>query len=371
LAQNGWSEDESLLAIQDLTTQSLLRPYEDKLAVAQTKIFKASDLSVPYLQAPFIVELEMTHACYRECTHCAYNASPHADRKGELSTSSWKEVIKKLADAGVLSLRFTGGDFMYRSDAIELLEYADTLGIAYHFLSDTIALNERNMQSVKQLRNLAYIGTSIDGSDRFTHDGMRGAGAFDLLVERVRRITSQGITMSLGTTLHKQNWKHVRETGKLASALGATYFELGFLCPIGRGANLQEQVLNGQEVRESLQLYLDGVRAGEYKPMQLHYYTRAQKTEATAFSDLSEIVDRLPFQTEWPFSRLRVKPDGTTYTAGKLKESGLSIGINILLDDLDTIWRNSPNLVTLRKIGVGRRLHSLDIAQLPKELHHG
>lgn len=370
LSHKGYIQEKIDLAIRDLTTQSIIRDLDKNIEPSTIKLYKSTDLSAPFLQAPFIVELEMTHACYRECAHCAYNASPRADRAGELGTDSWKKVIKKLCDAGVLSIRFTGGDFMYRNDALELLEYTDSLGVSYHFLSDTIALSDRNLSAVKNLKNLAYIGTSIDGPDSQTHDSLRGTGAFDLLKERVKRIASQNIKLSLGTTLHKKNWHLVRETGKIANSLGATYFEVGFLCPIGRGEKLKDQVLSGEEVRESLKLYLDGVRANEYRPMQLHYYKRAQKADSLAFSDLSEIVDRLPFQTEWPFSRLRVKPDGTTYTAGKLKESGLSIGINILLHEIDTIWRSSPNLVILRDIGSGRRLHSLDISGLPKELHH-
>jgi len=363
----GVTETDARDSLKDLLTQGLLA---DTKICAHTipRIFKSDDLSIPYLQAPFIVELEMTHACYRECKHCAYNASPTANRKFELSTEQWKNAIERMVDAGVMSIRFTGGDFMFRKDAIEILEYTDSLDVAYHFLSDTVALSEKNLRSIQKLKNLSYIGTSIDGPNAETHDWMRGPGAFDLLTERVKRIAALGVKISLGTTLHKNNWHLVRDIGIKSASLGAAYFEVGFLCPIGRGASLHGLVLCGNEIREALRLYTEGVRANEYHPMQLHYYSRAREPEATAFSDISSIIERLPYQTEWPFSRLRVKPDGTTYTAGKLKESGLSIGINIMLDDLRTIWRKSPNLVALREIGMGRRLHSLDIGIIPLEL---
>jgi MoaA/NifB/PqqE/SkfB family radical SAM enzyme len=348
-------------AINQLIDANVLTVNERKASTV-IRFIPAIDLSECFLQVPFIVELEMTHGCYRTCSHCAYNSSPTIDRTREFSTEQWKIAIRKLVDAGVPSIRFTGGDFLFRRDAVEILEYTDALNVSYHFLSDTVAIADRYIDTVKNLKNLAYIGTSIDGQNAEQHEYLRGAGAFETLCERVNRLSSAGLRISLGTTLHRKNWRSVRETGRLANRLGATFFELGFLSPVGRGATMASDVLTGGEIRQALTLYLDGISAKEYAPMQSHYLARAEKPQP--FSDIEDIVDTLPFRTEWPFSRLRVKPDGQTYTAGKLKSSILSRGTNILHAPLNTIWRTSPNLRYLREVGAGRRLHSLDTRTL-------
>jgi MoaA/NifB/PqqE/SkfB family radical SAM enzyme len=363
----GWTNPQIIACVADLYAQELLDFDSTTARIQPIRHFRPKDLSIAYLQAPFVVELEMTLGCYRSCQHCAYNSSPNVDRVGELTTIEWKYALKKLADAGVLEIRFTGGDFLFRSDAIELLQFADGLGLSYHFLSDTVALNNQSLDAVRQLKNLSYVGTSLDGVDAETHDWLRGAGAFELLCSRVRRMTELEIPVLIGSTLHKKNWTQIRGMGRLASALGARFFEMGFLCPVGRAAALRHLVLDPEEVREALSLYIDGVAAKDYKPMQQHYLWRAKLEKAERFSDFDKLIDRLPYQTEWPFSRLRIKPTGVTYTAGKLKETWFGTGINILKDDFGEIWAKSPNLVALRKVGMARRLHSLDIDTLGEQ----
>ena len=334
------------------------------LASPQTlfRFVPAVDLREPFLQSPFAVELELTHGCYRACRHCAYNSSPTADRTNELDTTQWKRAIQKLVNGGVMELRFTGGDVLFRRDALELFSYADDLDVRFHFLSDTIALNPRSIDAVRRFRNLSFIGTSIDGTNAETHDWMRGDGAFATLCSRIECLAEAGFKISLGATLHKKNWRTVREMGRVATAHGATYFELGFLSPVGRGEQMSDYVLDGPEVRSALDLYLEGIAAGEFIPLQSHYLRRV--TQPDPFADISEFIDRLPYQTEWPFSRLRIKPNGESYTAGKLRNTRLSQGTNILRDDLSAIWRLSPNLKYLREVGAGRRQHSLDITML-------
>lgn len=320
--------------------------------------FPARDLRLDYLQSPIIVEVEVTYGCFRACRHCAYESSPDARIPNELSAEQWATVFKKLADAGVLIVQLTGGDPLFRDDSFDIVDAADEAGLSVYIRSDTVALNAANVNRIKALRHLWHIGTSLDGADAATHDWMRGRGAFDVFKERVSVLASEGIAVSVGATLHKNNYKTLRQMGLLSAELGARWFDIGFLSPVGRGVNLANLVLNKDEIAESLDSYLDGIRAGEYTPSHAHYLHRAQ--EDTPFEDLVELIDKLPYVTEWPFSRLRLDPTGSSYTAGKLKGSDYAGGYNALSDPIEHIWDNSPNLQQLRELGAGRRIHSLD-----------
>ncbi|NEA56631.1 radical SAM protein [Streptomyces sp. SID13666] len=320
--------------------------------------FAARDLSLNYLQSPIIVEVEVTYGCFRACRHCAYESSPEARIPGELTAPQWGAIFGKLAEAGVLIVQLTGGDPLFRDDSFDIVEAADAAGLSVYIRSDTAALNMQSVERLKALRGLWHVGTSIDGADAQTHDWMRGRGAFDMLRERVGILAAAGIPVAAGATLHKNNHTTVREIGRRITEFGAKWFDIGFLSPVGRGVNLRDLVLDDGEIRASLDLYLQGVRSGDYTPSHSHYVRRGQANQP--FADLTDLVDKLPYLTEWPFSRMRLDPTGSSYTAGKLKGSDFSGGYNLQDNALAHIWDNSPNLAQLRELGGGGRIHSLD-----------
>ncbi|MCO1575587.1 radical SAM protein [Crossiella sp. SN42] len=338
-----------------LVSNGLLAPNASAKTIEH---FPARDLSFDYLQSPIIVEVEVTYGCFRACRHCAYESSPEARMPNELTAEQWATVFRKLADAGVLIVQLTGGDPLFRDDSFDIVDAADDAGLSVYVRSDTVALNAANLSRIKGLRHLWHIGTSLDGADAATHDWIRGRGAFDVFKQRVSALAFEGVDVSVGATLHKNNYTTLRQMGQLSAELGAQWFDIGFLSPVGRGVNLEHLVLDSDEIARSLNSYLDGIRAGEYAPSHAHYLHRAQQDKP--FEDLAELVDMLPYVTEWPFSRLRLNPTGSSYTAGKLKGSDYAGGYNALSNSIEHIWDNSPNLRQLRQIGAGRRVHSLD-----------
>jgi MoaA/NifB/PqqE/SkfB family radical SAM enzyme len=320
--------------------------------------FPARDLSLAYLQAPIIVEVEVTYGCFRACKHCAYESSPDARRPDELTAAQWRDVFAKLADAGVLIIQLTGGDPLFREDSFDIVQAASDLGMSVYVRSDTAALSPANVERLQALPGLWHVGTSMDGADADMHDWMRGRGAFATLTKRVEILAAAGITVSVGATLHKQNYTSVRRMGQVAAGLGARWFDIGFLSPVGRGVQLCDLVLDRVEVEAALTDYLAGIEAGEYTPQHTHYRRRVGREDP--FADLGDLIERIPYLTEWPFSRLRLDPTGSSYTAGKLKGSDYAGGFNLVDTTVAHVWDHSPNLAQLRELGDSRRIHSLD-----------
>lgn len=340
--------------LDSLTAVGILAPGGS----GRVRTYGAEDLTRNYLQAPLIVEVELTYGCFRTCRHCAYESSPRAARPDELSAAQWKLVFEKLAGAGVAIVQLTGGDPFFRDDIFEILEAADEAELSVYVRSDTVALSKANVERVLELENLWHVGTSIDGADAETHDALRGEGAFTVLERRIRALGEAGVPLAAGATLHKGNFRTVREIGRVTDRLGATWFDIGFLSPVGRARSMADEVLDAGEIAEALDLYLEGARAGDYRPSHAHYRRRA--AAARGFDDLGDLVDKLPYLTEWPFNRMRVDPTGSTYTAGKLKGSDYAGGFDVLNGDVHEVWRDSPNLVRLRELGGSGRIHGLD-----------
>jgi uncharacterized radical SAM superfamily Fe-S cluster-containing enzyme len=228
----------------ELTLQALMRrSLVGKVSNNTTKYFAARNTELHYLQAPSIVEVEVTYGCFRACRHCAYESSPEARLPNELSVRQWETIFKKLADAGVLILQLTGGDPLYRDDSFDIVEAAGEAGLSVYVRSDTAALSRANIERLKRVRGLWHVGTSIDGANSEMHDWMRGAGAFEILKERIKSLAGEGIPVAAGATLHKNNFKTVRDIGRGATEFGAQWFDIGFLAPTGRGANLRHLIL--------------------------------------------------------------------------------------------------------------------------------
>lgn len=347
--------DQATATLTELAQQGIVG---EAVAAGTVQHFAARDLSLAYLQSPIIVEVEVTYGCFRACRHCAYESSPEARMPGELTAEQWGIIFQKLADAGVLIVQLTGGDPLFRPDSFDIVDAADSTGLSVYIRSDTAALSEQNIDRLRSLRGLWHVGTSIDGADAAQHDWMRGRGAFTVLGERISTLAGAGIDVAAGATLHKNNYRTVREIGHRAGLFGARWFDIGFLSPVGRGINLQHLVLDEQEISESLDMYLTGVRDGAFVPSHAHYARRASSAEP--FDDLKDLLAKLPYITEWPFSRLRIDPTGSSYTAGKLKGSDYAGGFNLLEASIEHVWDNSPNLQQLRELGNGGRIHSLD-----------
>jgi Radical SAM superfamily len=325
---------------------------------SRLRYLPARDLALNYLQAPTIVEIELTYGCFRTCKHCAYSSSPTASSDAELTANQWALIFQKLADAGVLIVQLTGGDPLFRSDAFDIIEAADRVGLSVYVRSDTAALDEKNIDRLAALDHLWHVGTSIDGADAVTHDFLRGRGAFNLLTRRISALAEAGIPVAAGATLHKGNYETVRAIGSVTRNLGARWFDIGLLSPVGRGAGLADLVLGADEVPRALGTYLAGIAEGDYSPSHQHYLRRVGLPDP--FADLAPLMAYLPYVTEWPFSRLRIDPTGSSYTAGKLKGSDYAAGFNLLTTEVTRVWDESPNLKKLRAMGRSGRIHSLD-----------
>lgn len=80
---------------------------------------------------PDRLDIELTERCNNNCLHCNINlpANDARAKARELKTTAWKNILRQIADAGVLSVRFTGGEPLLREDFAELYLFARRLGL--------------------------------------------------------------------------------------------------------------------------------------------------------------------------------------------------------------------------------------------------
>ncbi len=131
---------------------------------------------------------EVVNTCNARCRTC--------DRWKEktdptiLSTAEGKNLIRQLADSGVLNLTFTGGEPLLRKDIYELVTFANGQRLSTSLYTNGLLLNIRRAKELID-SGLDLIYLSIDGSTPALNDGLRGiTGYFDLTMKALESLKS-------------------------------------------------------------------------------------------------------------------------------------------------------------------------------------
>jgi len=319
------------------------------------------------LSAPFGLEVEITNKCYRHCIYCAYESGPRPKicSSDELSTEQWISLIDEAESIGIIALEFTGGDPFTRPDCWDILRYAGSKGIMIYINSDLSCLTLKSVENLQNLKNLVSVQTSLDGSSPETCDFTRGKGSWKTVTEQIQFLASLGIPVSVGTTVHKRNFKEIKDIALLISSLGAASYYIGPMYPVGRGARLQGLVLSPEEWDFAVRLYIEALLEKVIPPADILWYEiLANPREHNPVKDQMYITSR-------GNRTLRIDPTGAVYLSAKLRHwhpKFHTLG-RISEITLQELWRNSPLLQELRTIPSKQNLFKgIDIRDIPGNL---
>jgi sulfatase maturation enzyme AslB (radical SAM superfamily) len=320
--------------------------------------------------APLVLEAEITRKCRRKCLYCAYNSSPLVDTKTEFGEGEWERVLIEAAASGVLAIQFTGGDPMSAPFFARLLKLADELKLISVVNSDLSGLDEETIDLLSRLKYFDGIRTSLDGPNSAIHDRMRGAGGFDAVVSGVRALVAAGIRVSAGMVLTALNCSSVRETAKIAAALGIDALHVNPVYKAGRAASQQELWPSESDLAIAVSQFMDVVSSGVIghagRGPLLHFADITELSETSAsLSDARHIIATVG-------ESIRVNSTGHFVTSAKLDGSpyyNLSSAKNVSILDC---WKYDPKLQFLKAARHPARgnwgtkkTHAFDIRDLP------
>jgi Predicted Fe-S oxidoreductases len=162
-------------------------------------------------ERPLLVFYETTKACPLACRHCRANALLKP-LPTELSTREAMKFIEDLTDFGkpypVLIL--TGGDPLMRSDIMEIMDYAKSLGIPIA-LSPAVSTKLLSDDVLREIRGrVSSVSISLDGARPETHNYIRRTAlepinVFEKTLEAFSKLRSYGIEFQVNTAVMKLN----------------------------------------------------------------------------------------------------------------------------------------------------------------------
>jgi radical SAM protein with 4Fe4S-binding SPASM domain len=206
-----------------------------------------------YERRPIVV-WNITRACNLKCVHC-YNDSGSTSADDELSTAEAKEVLRDLADFGVPSVLFSGGEPLLRKDLLGLMDYARQLGLRTVISTNGTLITEDAAQSIQGV-GVSYVGISLDGVGA-VNDRFRGVkGAFDKAVQGIRNCQNAGVRIGLRLTLTQRNVQDLEALFDFFERQNIERACFYHLVPSGRGGGISSEDLTHVQTRGAIDTIL-------------------------------------------------------------------------------------------------------------------
>ncbi len=262
-----------------------------------------------------IVVWNITRACNLKCVHC-YNDSGAGKSFNDITTEKAKAVLDDLADFGVPSILFSGGEPLMRPDLFDLIQYACQIGLRAVISTNGTLITADIAKKIKDY-GVSYVGISLDGIGQI-NDKFRGVeGAFDKAVAGIRNCMATGIRVGLRLTLTKRN---VQDLEGLFGFFETEAIERAcfyHFVPSGRGEAIASEDLTYSQSREAIDTILAKTR---------QFKESGRKTDIlTVDNHVDGVYLYLKLLKEDPVRAEKVW-ELLTWNGGGLYSSGVGIG---------------------------------------------
>ncbi len=189
-------------------------------------------------QRPFLVCWETTNACDLSCVHCRASAQPDP-APDELNSDESMNLVRQVHEMGTPILIFTGGDPLKKKGLNDLIRYAKSLGLKTGAIpAVTPLLTEARIRELKQA-GLDQIAFSLDAPNAADHDAFRKMpGVFSKTIEYIKLAHACGLATQINSLINVHNSRQLEEFIALVESLPIVFWEVFFLVPVGRGADL-------------------------------------------------------------------------------------------------------------------------------------
>ena len=158
--------------------------------------------------------------------HC-YTCS---DKRAELTTNEWKDVIDQGYELGFFILTLTGGEILTRNDFFQIAEHAKNRFVLILKTNGTL-IDEEIADKIAGLSPKA-VHISLHGSKAEIHDRITGVkGSFEKTVKAQQLLVKRNIRIRSCCSVMKENVKDLQNIKKLVEKNGAFLSYSIKICP--------------------------------------------------------------------------------------------------------------------------------------------
>jgi radical SAM protein with 4Fe4S-binding SPASM domain len=182
-------------------------------------LLEAANAKAIQLGIPLSVHLDLTWRCNERCVHCYLDH----DDAGELTFDEIADLLRQMAQAGVLFLTLSGGEPLLRKDLFAIIRLARELSFNVKLKTNAILIKEPQAALIREL-GVDTIQVSIYSHRAEVHDAItKVPGSLERSLAAIRFLRSQGLKVTIANVLMRQNRFDYPAVKQLAEGLGATF----------------------------------------------------------------------------------------------------------------------------------------------------
>ncbi|MHA2060172.1 MAG: radical SAM protein [Candidatus Ranarchaeia archaeon] len=288
--------------------------------------------------APYRMDLALTYRCNNDCSHC-YNPAERRtwDTSKELTTEQWKQVLDRLLDLSIPHVTFTGGEPTLRKDLVELVQYAEEIGIIAGLVTNGRLLTKDLVKSLVDA-GIDYVQITLESHLPEVHDKMVGVkGAWKETVQGLDNFIPTDVYTITNTTLTQLNRAEIGKTVEWLASKGQTNFAMNGLIYSGQGKTIADDIAIPEEDLDDI--LTDVLMVANSHDMRLTWYT------PTLYCNFNpEEYGLGPKRCTAALTSMAIEPNGDVLPCQSYYEP---LG-NLMSDPWKTIWEH-PLSKQLRK----------------------
>ncbi len=178
--------------------------------------------------APISLNLMFSNDCETNCAYC-YAHRRYVPESQLLSTKRWKEILKEAKNLGIDQVTLSGGDPLFRKDALTLVAEMIKLEMLFLlstkcYISEEIAERLVEIGMAKPINQyVREIQISMDGPDEKTADRLAGSpGYYTRAVQSIRNLLVRGFNLRVKAVVTPLNAKDIYRWIKQLAEMGVT-----------------------------------------------------------------------------------------------------------------------------------------------------
>jgi len=296
--------------------------------------------SVPPLR---MLYLYISGGCNLRCRHCWITPGydPDASSAAYLPLEILEAAVEEAIPLGLGSVKLTGGEPMLHPRFGRIVDLLASKRIGIMMETNGILLDAPAARMMRESGVFGTISVSVDGACGETHDSLRGIdGSFEMALEGIRRLVSEGFRPQMICTLHEGNAAEMHGVVALAADLGCGSVKFNHVQVVGRGEGMPGRL----PLTRLLELYRNLRKTAHDFPR-----LRIVFDIPPAFRSVGELL-------EGGAGSCRILGILGILPGGEMAMCGIGTAIPDLVygrlpdDGLAEVWAGSPGLRELRRI---------------------
>ncbi len=190
---------------------------------------------------------EITLQCDLACRHCGSRAGNA--RPDELSTAECLDLVRQMAELGVMEVTLIGGEAYLREDWTDILREIRRHGMSATMTTGGRGITPERARAAKEA-GLESVSVSIDGNEA-THDRLRGVkGSYRAAFEAMDHFRTAGVRVATNTQINRLSMPELPDLLEALAAHGGHSWQLQLTVPMGRAADEPDVLLQPYDLLE-------------------------------------------------------------------------------------------------------------------------